>query len=229
MRIQLLTFPGCPNAEGAREALRRSIAAVDLPPGFEEVDVTDPATPDDLRNWGSPTILVDGRDVTGGAPTGTSCRLYPKSADGRRVPPDEVIRGALDKRRRRGWLRSVALLPGALLALLPAATCPVCLGAYFSVLSALGLGFLANERIVAPLIAALLALGVFGVVRSTRRHRRVGPLVVTVVGSAAVVAGRLAANIPALLYPGVALLLAGSLWNLWLQRPRSISSRRSQT
>ncbi len=72
MKVQLLSFPGCPNAEQAREALRRSLAAASLPPTFEEVDVTAPGAPEHLRQWGSPTILVDGRDVAGGSPTGPS-------------------------------------------------------------------------------------------------------------------------------------------------------------
>lgn len=43
---------------------------------------------------------------------------------------------------RRPWLRSLALVPGAVLSLLPAAQCPFCIAAYAGVLSSLGLGFL---------------------------------------------------------------------------------------
>ncbi len=45
MKVQVLSFPGCPNAEGARQALHRSLAAAGLPPTFEEVDVTAPGAP----------------------------------------------------------------------------------------------------------------------------------------------------------------------------------------
>jgi copper chaperone len=119
----------------------------------------------------------------------------------------------------KNWLRSLAMVPGALLPLLPNATCPACLTAYAGVLSAIGLGFLFKERVVAPLIVIFLGIGIFSVALSMRSHRRSGPLVVTVLGSAAVVAGRLVWNIPVLLYTGVALLIGASFWNLWLKRP----------
>ena len=223
MKIQLLSFPGCPNADATREALRRTLIASGLPPSFEEVDVTAPETPDRLRAWGSPTILVDGHDLAGAAPTGPGCRFYEVVPEGLRgVPPDELIRRALiDARLRRPrWLRALAVLPGAVLALLPVAHCPACVGAYFAVLSALGLGFLVTERVLAPLIGIFLVFGIATVAWSTRSHRRVGPLAVTLLGSAAVVVGRLIWNVPVVLYGGVALLIAASLWNLWLKRPR---------
>ncbi len=222
MKVQLLSFPGCPNADAARQALRRALAAAELPPGIEEVDVTAPGTPAELRDWGSPTILVDGRDVAGSGPTGPSCRLYDDAKGGTRgVPPDEMIRMAVDgaRRRPRQWARSLWLIPGALLPLLPSATCPACIAAYAGVLSAVGLGFLFDERVLAPLIVAFLAVGLASVAWSTRSHRRSGPLVASVLGSA-VVAGRLVWSAPALLYGGVALLIGASLWNLWLKRPR---------
>ena len=223
MTVQLLSFPGCPNADAAREALRRALVAAGLPPWIEEVDVTAPGTPAERRDWGSPTILVDGRDVAGSGPTGPSCRLYDDAKEGTRgVPPDELIRKAVDGARRRPgqWARSLALLPGALLPLLPSATCPACIAAYAGVLFAIGLGFLFDERVLAPLIVAFLAVGLVSVAWSTVRHRRAGPLVATVLGSAAVVTGRLVWSLPAVLSGGVALLIGASLWNLWLKRPR---------
>ena len=117
------------------------------------------------------------------------------------------------------WLRSLAVVPGAVLALLPAAKCPLCLAAYAGVLSSLGLGFLAKERVLTPLIGVFLGIGLASVGWSARRHRRWGPVVISVLGSAAVIAGRLLWDVPVALYGGVALLLGGSLWNIWLKRP----------
>jgi copper chaperone len=119
---------------------------------------------------------------------------------------------------RRNWLRSLALLPGALLPLLPNATCPACVAAYAGVISALGLGFLLTERYLAPLIVAFLLIGIASVAWSTRSHRRAGPLIATLLGSAAVIMGRVAGHEHLLLYSGVSVLIAASLWNLWLKR-----------
>lgn len=77
MQIQLLYFPGCPNVNVARVAVARSLASLGLRCRIEEVDATAEGTPEELRRWGSPTILVDGSDVAGEeTPTGAACRLY---------------------------------------------------------------------------------------------------------------------------------------------------------
>ena len=76
--IELIYFPGCPNVAAAREALGRAFSALNLPPQWTEFQTDDPALPDHARGYGSPTILVDGRDVFGGEGPGSasSCRLY---------------------------------------------------------------------------------------------------------------------------------------------------------
>jgi len=86
-------------------------------------------------------------------------------------------------------------------------------------LSTLGLGIVLTERVLAPLIVAFLLVGIASVVRTTRSHRRVGPLYMIVAGSGAVLAGRLVWNVPSVLYVGIALVATASLWNLWLKRP----------
>src|SRR5688572_2254909 len=93
--VELLYFPDCPNVGAARERLRRAFAVLGLPPQWTEVDVTSDTAPVHTREYGSPSILVDGRDVTGAAPSGgTSCRVYTGS-DEPGVPPLDVIVAAL--------------------------------------------------------------------------------------------------------------------------------------
>ena len=111
-------------------------------------------------------------------------------------------------------------LAGVLLPLLPKGACPLCLGAYGALLSTLGLGFLATEKALVPLVAAALALALGSLALSARGHRQPGPLLVALAGAAAVVAGRLLGRVPPLLYLGLGLLFGASLWNLWLGRPR---------
>jgi len=101
MRIELLYHPGCPHAAAARETLRRVLDGQEDAPAVAEIDLTDARTPAHLRVWGSPTILVDGADVAGGAPSGPSCRLYPGSeAPG--APPAALIEAALRRAARAG-------------------------------------------------------------------------------------------------------------------------------
>ncbi len=224
MRIQLVYFEGCPNVDGARETLRDVLAKCRLTVPIEEVCTSAPDAPIQLHGWGSPTVLVDGVDVGGETgPGGASCRLYRDPA-GRLhgAPPASLIEAALRRARRPGrdWIRALVALPGAVLPLLPSVTCPACAVAYAGVLSSLGMGFLLSERVLAPIIVSFLAIGVASVAWSTRSHRRLGPLVATTLGATTVVAGRLVWRVPPLLYAGIILLMAASLWNLWLQRPR---------
>ncbi len=120
----------------------------------------------------------------------------------------------------RGWLGTLGSVPAAVLPLLPSFTCPACIAAYAGVLSAMGLGFILSEAVLGPLVLAFLVLSIATVVWSSRSHGRWGPLRVTVLGSALVVLGRLIWDLPLVLYAGVASLLAATLWNLWLKRPR---------
>ena len=64
---------------------------------YDEVDILDPMTADELRGWGSPTILVDGADITG-HPKGNdvSCRVYPGE---KKVPDRAEILAAVERRR----------------------------------------------------------------------------------------------------------------------------------
>ena len=77
IRIQFLFFDGCPLADAAKESLEAALSECGMST-YEELDIFDPTTPHELRGWGSPTVLVNGGDVTG-QPKGDSpgCRLYP--------------------------------------------------------------------------------------------------------------------------------------------------------
>lgn len=118
-------------------------------------------------------------------------------------------------------LRSLAMIPGALIAVLPAVSCPACLGAYAGLLTALGVPFVLAEKVLVPVTGTLLMIGLISVGWSTRTHHQPGPLAATLAGTLAVVFGRLIFRLPPLLYLGVGMLIASALWNLWLKRPKA--------
>jgi mercuric ion transport protein len=92
-RVELLYFPGCPNLAAARAQLERALAAADLAAQWREYDLGAPQLPDHLRGFGSPTILVDGRDVAGTTASGApACRVY---AEGAGAPPLPALVAAL--------------------------------------------------------------------------------------------------------------------------------------
>ncbi len=89
--IELIYFDGCPNVESARANLRDVFATLDLPKGWQEWEQGDPASPPHAKQYGSPSVLVNGRDVTGVGPVGAAaCR-----ADG--APAVDTIRNALEE------------------------------------------------------------------------------------------------------------------------------------
>lgn len=98
--IDLVYFDGCPHVDAAREALR---AALDKTIEWREWRQDDPALPEYAAGYGSPTIFVGGREVTGAPATGTAsaCRVY-RDAAGRSnaAPPAETIRVLVAAARR---------------------------------------------------------------------------------------------------------------------------------
>ncbi len=64
-RIELVYFDGCPNALQARDNLREAIEASGQHVTWSEWDLMEESTPADFRRFGSPTVLVNGEDVTG--------------------------------------------------------------------------------------------------------------------------------------------------------------------
>lgn len=96
MQIQFLYTDGCPYNGLARSALSEVMAEEGIRAYVEEVYVR---TEEDARRLGfpgSPTVLINGRDVNSGGPSGLGCREY-ETADGRRQgwPDKETIRWAL--------------------------------------------------------------------------------------------------------------------------------------
>jgi hypothetical protein len=74
--VELLIFQGCPHAECARTNLRAALEKAGAPATWKEWDLAADATPQQYRRYGSPTVLVNGADVTGdwGTAAAMACR-----------------------------------------------------------------------------------------------------------------------------------------------------------
>ena len=102
-RVEILSFEGCPNREGALVLVEEVAAELGVDPDVHLVDVRDSDAARRLRFLGSLTVRVDGRDVEPGADARTgfvlACRVY-QSGDGvTGVPPRDWIRAALTHER----------------------------------------------------------------------------------------------------------------------------------
>jgi hypothetical protein len=73
--VDLVYADDCPNVSLARANLLIAFGRAGVKPKWSEHRIGDPEAPARTRGYGSPTILVDGRDVAGLPPSGEiSCR-----------------------------------------------------------------------------------------------------------------------------------------------------------
>ncbi len=99
IRVEILIFENCPNADTAREHVLQALEAEALDAAIVEVAVETPALAHELRFLGSPSVRVNGRDVESGAERrdayGLMCRTYHEGSRMIGSPPLTVIRDAL--------------------------------------------------------------------------------------------------------------------------------------
>lgn len=88
--IDLIYFDDCPSVDRAREHLRAALGTGNDAGAWREWNLSSGDTPERFRRFGSPTVLVDGRDVTG---EGEGSQAMACRADG--APAVEVIEEAL--------------------------------------------------------------------------------------------------------------------------------------
>jgi mercuric ion transport protein len=116
--ITLVYDANCPNVDLARAALNHALKRTGLEPGWIEYEHTS-GVPQRFSRFGSPTILVNGKDVADepGA-AAACCRIY-QTPDGLRgVPPVEAIVAAIERAALRknveGTLMTKTTASGAL-------------------------------------------------------------------------------------------------------------------
>lgn len=171
MRVEFIYDSDCPNVAATRANLLRAFSKLSMPARWTEWERSDAKSPRYAREFGSPAILINGRDAAGLAPNAApSCRIYRMGSGGPcGVPSVETILSALktanepEPRRSVGFLkRQIPIVPAVLFAILPKAACPACWPAYAALLSAFGLGFLVKARYLLPLSVAFLAIVLIG-------------------------------------------------------------------
>lgn len=210
--IRLLYFKGCPNVDQARAEVREALTRAGLAQRWEETDLEAADCPMQWKGFPSPTVLVGGRDVVGGAKarSGTSsCRFGG-------APGAAKIAAALTK---RSWIAALTAIPAAAIGIVPATFCPACSPALAALLGAIGLGAFA-ERILAPMTVFLLLIALAGFAYQGRRSGDYRPLAAGALGALAMYAGQFLLQSAAVKGLGIAALVAASIWNV-VPRKRS--------
>jgi hypothetical protein len=102
-RVQVLYFASCPHTAGALALVREVLRGEGLPTDVELIAIETQAAAEQHRFYGSPTVRVDGHDVSPPQDVGhpaLACRLYPQP-DGSVAPhpPAVAILNALRRTR----------------------------------------------------------------------------------------------------------------------------------
>ncbi|MFQ5529051.1 MAG: hypothetical protein ACE5FP_01755 [Gemmatimonadota bacterium] len=63
--VELVYFSGCPNVDEARANLRSALQQPGREPEWREWNIDDAETPDRVRGFASPAVLIDGEHVRG--------------------------------------------------------------------------------------------------------------------------------------------------------------------
>lgn len=212
--IKLVYFAGCPNAEAARNLLRK------IGVSFDEVRQDELSSTDTRRSFTSPTIL-NGDTIISGTNKGDGggrCSLDIPSADELRR---KLGLSAETVHSQKKW--TVLSIVGSIFSSLMVGFCPVCIPAIGAFLSAIGLGFLVRESVLKPLLLVFLAATLFGFAWSyLREHGRLGPLILGIAFAVGLYISRyvyLGAVInTGLMYGSIAGIIAVSFWNIRLKK-----------
>lgn len=75
--VELVYFQGCPHVPEARRRLRQALELCQLDASWQEWDIGAGTAPSAVMGYGSPTVLIDGRDVLGdrGQGAGLGCAV----------------------------------------------------------------------------------------------------------------------------------------------------------
>ena len=222
--VELIYDHDCPNVPQARENLLRAFGQAGRMPHWQEWDRADPKAPARARAFGSPTVLIEGKDVAGSDTADTACcRIY-AGVDGKHqgAPPVALIAAALASTKtpasRRIGRQITPLLPAIGTAVMPKLVCPACWPAYAGLLSALGLGFVNYGPYLLPLTAMFFVVALVSLAWRAGTRRGYAPFTLGLVAAATVLAGKFHFDSDAAIYAGIALLVGASLWNSWPRR-----------
>jgi mercuric ion transport protein len=221
-KVELLYAGDCPNVGVARSQLLRAFLAAGLQPHWLEYRIDDPSCPPRLRGHGSPTVLVNGRDVFiyGREADADCCRVYTSAQGALAVaPPATLITAALKEQGRfANWRISAVGIPALAVALLPKLVCPACWPAYAAAASALGLTFLLDAAYLLPIAAAALLAAVAGLAFGARQRRGYAPAALALASAGLLLLAKFSLDSAVLLWTGAAAFTAAFIWNAWPRR-----------
>jgi mercuric ion transport protein len=99
LKIEFIYEKTCPNIAAARAQLQQACAITGISAEWQEWEVSAADAPDYIHGYGSPTILINQKDINGEVKTGDDycCRVYSHAADTNKgVPAVDTITNAIN-------------------------------------------------------------------------------------------------------------------------------------
>lgn len=235
MIVELIYDLTCPNVKATRENLLKAFAKVSLPAIWQEWDRNDSSSPTHVKQYGSPTILINGQDIADEDPTlNNCCRIYhdQKADKLSPIPTVTTISEKLqkanietDNKKRNFSLKSfITILPSVFIALLPKLTCPLCWPAYTGLLSVFGISFTNYTPYLLPLMIIFLLTALFTLYYRAPLRYGYKPLYLGATSALVIILGKFIFHSNTILYIGITFLLVASIWNSWPRKKRNCCS-----
>lgn len=174
---------------------------------------------------GSPTIWVNGKDVTGAASQQDAdcCRLYSQERNYKGLPETGQVVQALSRvvagefSPGFKWRAFLVTIPGMVVAALPALHCPACQPAYAGPVTVIGLGFLTDAQYLLPIASVVLGLTLVALGYKAKSRHGYRPLMLGLTALGTIILGKFVRLSDAIVWEGLALHMVASVWNA---RPR---------
>ena len=219
INVEFIFDRDCPNVKSTRINLMKAFSITKLNAHWKEWSRNSDKAPDYARKHGSPTILINGKDIVGVEPESGAncCRVY----EGAGVPSVKLISSKLlevtnlshsKNNKLFGFLGTASIGPGVGAAFLAKAACPFCYPAIAGFLSSIGLGFLFKGAYFYVLVTLFLAITLFGLGFRAKSRRGYGPLYLGVFGAVIAIVFHYLKN--DVFYIGIGVLVVASIWNL---------------
>lgn len=220
--VEYIYENNCPNVELTRSQLLQAFSKLNMKPHWQEWEINDNAAPAYIRQYGSPTILINGEDIdgSGNSKNPQQCRLYtqPDNSISGVLPIDSIvnaIKAATDSNHKiyfTGAGLNVATIPAIIIALLPKLVCPFCWPLYTGLLGSIGINFFNYTPFLFPLLIVFLILTNSGLVLVARRKKQYAPVYLGGSSSLLILTGKYLSDTDMLIYIGLTGLVMSVIW-----------------
>lgn len=219
-KVEFIYDQDCPNVGAARAALMEAFSISGVIPKWQEWDRNSDASPKYARDFGSPTILVDGQDIAGGSASGAnSCRVYTVNGQLTGIPAVGLIAEKLSPNviKKRSFGGAFAAFPAIGIAVLPKLTCAACWPAYAALMSSIGVGFFNYTDYLLPITLTALAVSLFALGVTALRSKSYRVFSLGIVAAALIFVGKFWFESDPITYTGAAILIGASIWSALLR------------